>query len=121
MKKLKEVPQKLNFFATSFLSVGGFALAFELVRENDLPDKIDDALFVILAISSIFWYRKNATKKTIMPVVLVGIGVLIKIMAIIIEHADAEAMGDDIGFGLAILFAFLITVFQYRKLRKSSK
>ena len=118
--KIKEFPQKLNFFVVGFLSAVSLSLAFEIFKEDDVHDKIDDIAFLVLGIATIFWYRKNANKYSIAPVVLMGLGLVIKIAAVMIEFADKEAVGDDIGIGIALVFAFVITIYQYFKLKKAS-
>lgn len=105
----------LNFFASAFLGIMGFALLPEVINENDVPDKIDDALFFLLGLFAIFWYRKNSSKRSAMPIVLLAIAVLIKIGAIIIEHDDKEAVGDDIGVFIGIVIALGVAVTKYKK------
>lgn len=118
MEKDLEKPQKLNFFASAFVSVVGFSLVSEIFMENDLPDKIDDTLMVILAAISVYWYKKNALKKSAMPIALFVVAIAIKIMAIVIEMDDKEAVGDDFGVLAALIVGFIVVIYQYMKLKK---
>ncbi len=111
--------QKLNFFVASFLGIVSLSLISEIFMEDDPMDKIDDVLFLILGIVAIFWYKKNATKKTIAPVVLTVLGVVIKFGAIVVEHADKEALGDDIGIFVAMVIALVLVIYQYLQLKKA--
>lgn len=110
--------QKLNFFVASFLSIMGFSLAAEIFLENDPEDKVDDIAFLILGFIAILWYRKSADKKTIAPVIFTAVGLLIKFAAIIVEHADKEALGDDIGIAIGLILALTLVITQYLKLKK---
>lgn len=113
----KSNPDKLNFFTAAFISILGISLIGEIIMENDLPDKIDDTLMAILAVVAIVWYRTNALKKSLMPIVLVLVGIAIKIMAITVEIDDKEAVGDDFGILTALIIALVVVYLQYRKLK----
>lgn len=110
-------PQKTNFFVGAFLSLLGFSLAPEILLENDLPDKIDDALFFIIGLFAIFWYKKNSSKLSFVPVVLIFLGFFTKLFAIYIEYKDKEAVGDDIGIFIGLALALVLVHIQYRKMR----
>ncbi len=109
--------QKLNFFTSAFLGIMGFSLIGELFMEDDWMDKIDDGMFLILGIAAIFWYKSNALKKSMAPIILVLIGVAIKIFAIFVEIKDKEAVGDDFGILSALLITLVVVIYQYRKLK----
>ena len=111
---MKEFAKRLNFFSTSFISILGFSLISEIFMENDLEDKLDDIGILILGIVSIFWYKRKGsnTSSAKGSVVLIGVGLIIKIIGIIIEHADKEALGDDIGIVIALIMAFSFIFWQ---------
>ncbi len=116
-EKNENLPQKLNFFSTAFISIMGFALAAEIFQEDDFLDKIDDILLLVLGVVAIIWYRKNANKKTLAPVWFLAIGAVVKFAAMVIEHKDASALGDDIGVFVALVIGLCVAVYQYRKLK----
>lgn len=118
---MKEFFIKINFFVTSFVSILGFTLIYELFAETDFSDKIDDAIMLILGIIAIWWYKKSGNKGTsATPAIWIsGLAVVTKVMAIIIEHADKEAVGDDIGILMALLLAFILTIWQVLSHRKN--
>lgn len=111
--------QKLNFFVSAFLGVMSVSVASELFLEHDLDDKGDGLVFIILAAYAVWWYLKNPTKKSITPVVLVAVALVIKIAAIFREIKDSQAVGDDIGISIALVVALTVVIFQYLKLKKS--
>lgn len=116
-EKQVELPQKLNFFVSAFTSIMGFALAGEIFEEDDVPDKIDDILFLLLGIAAIWWYKKHPTSKSLAPVLFVVVGAVIKFAAILVEFKDAEAVGDDIGIFIGMVIALVVVIYQYRKLK----
>jgi hypothetical protein len=120
---MKEFIGKINFFVTGFVSILGFTLIYEVISENDVSDKIDDLLMLVLGIVAILWYKKSWHKgiSAIPAIVVSGLAVCIKIMAIVIEHADKEAVGDDIGIFISLLMLFIFTTWQVLSHKKSSK
>lgn len=111
--------KKLNFFTSAFLGIMGLSLAQEIIMEDDPVDKIDDLAFLLLGLFAVYWYRKNPTKFSLMPVILVLVGTLIKIGAILVEMNDKEAVGDDIGILVALIITLVFVFLQYRKLKQS--
>lgn len=118
---MKELARRINYFTSSFVAILGFSLISEIVQEDDMPDKLDDLGMLILAIGSIWWYKKNGYKTiSAMPSVLIlGIGLIIKLGGIMIEHADKDALGDDIGIFVALLLAFVFVVWQVFRSRSA--
>jgi hypothetical protein len=52
-----------NLMMTAFLALGGIAFGTVITQEGDLPDKIDDAGFLILGIIAVIWYLPSAKKR----------------------------------------------------------
>lgn len=118
---MKDLARRINFFTASFIGVLGLSLSSELFLENDLPDKIDDALMLLLGLLTIYWYKKTGYKlgKSSASVIIIGIGILIKAFAIYIEHADKEAVGDDFGIIAALIIAFIFVTWQTLRRKRS--
>jgi peptidoglycan/LPS O-acetylase OafA/YrhL len=110
MNITESVNRTVNLLGTAVAALAGFAFAPEAIIEPDAIDKVDDTLIFLIGIGAIVWYLRNGnrTVRSIMPIVFVGAGFLLKIFAIIVEFADPEDVGDD--FGGLILFA-LATAF----------
>lgn len=115
----RELARRVNFFTASFVGVLGIAMATEIFREDDPADKIDDILMVVLAGAAIYWYKKTGYKlnKSLASIIFIAAAILIKLLAVYIEHADAEAVGDDFGV-LAILIVALVFVVWQTLIRK---
>lgn len=108
---------KLNFFVGSFLGIMGVALAPEILMEDDVLDKIDDLIFLILGAVAAYWYQKNPSDRSNKSMVLVVLALVTKFGAILVEMADKEAVGDDIGVFIGLVLATALVVSQYRKLK----
>ncbi len=103
-----------NLMMTAFLALGGIAFGTVVTEEGDLPDKIDDAGFLILGIIAVVWYLTGAkTKRSIVPVVLAAVAVAVQIVGVILEAGDEKAFGDNIG-GIFLWFPLLaLALLQY--------
>ena len=104
-----------NLMITAFLALGGIAFGTVIVEEAELPDKIDDAGFLLLGVIAVIWYLTTTkTKRSIVPVILATAAVVVQIVGVIIEASDEKAFGDNIGgiflfiplLGLALLQYF---------------
>jgi predicted membrane channel-forming protein YqfA (hemolysin III family) len=104
-----------NLMITAFLALGGIAFGTVIVEEAELPDKIDDAGFLLLGVIAVIWYLTTTkTKRSIVPVILAAAAVVVQIVGVIIEASDEKAFGDNIGgiflfiplLGLALLQYF---------------
>jgi drug/metabolite transporter (DMT)-like permease len=111
---MKDFVHRVNYFSATFISLLGFAMAPEILQEDDFPDKIDDILLLVIGLIGVWWYKKRGFKadSTKGSILLIGASLLVKIGGIIIEHADKEALGDDIGVTIALLLAFLFILWQ---------
>ena len=102
------INRSVNLLGVALIGLSGFAFAPEMLLENDAPDKIDDALMLIIGLAGIWWYRRarNRFARSFVPVLLPILALATKIGAIIVEFDDKDAVGDD--FGALILFVLAI-------------
>lgn len=116
----ESINRGFNLLAVSVSSLSGFAFLPEAFVEQDIPDKIDDALIAIIGLLAIWWYTRsnNRYRRSILPVVLVSIAFIIKVIGLIIEIDDPEAFGDDIGGVILFAIATGLTIYQYQKNKK---
>ena len=112
--------RRINYFTSAFIGILGFSMVGEVFQEDDPADKIDDALMVLLGIGIVWWYKKAGYKATsgTLSVIFVAVSLLIKIGAIMIEHKDKEAVGDDIGIVIVLVLALVFVSWQALSLRK---
>lgn len=109
-----------NLLAISITGLVGFAFLPEVFVENDVPDKLDDGALFIVGLVAIVWYRysQNRYVRSVMPVALVVIAALVKLSGLLIEIADPESFGDDIGGLILLVLATALVISQYKKTGK---
>jgi hypothetical protein len=106
-----------NLLATSIVALSGVAFLPETFLENDLGDKMDDGILFILAVIAVVWYLAsgNRFKRSMVPPILVTLAMLDKIMALVIEFKDKDAVGDDFGGLILFVIATILVWWQYCK------
>ena len=120
MKLTESINRGFNLLGTSIVALAGFAFTAEIFMESEWIDKADDIGLLVLAVVGIIWYltRNNRYQRSIMPVVLVVLSLLVKIAAIMIEFKDPDDVGDDFGGLVLFILATILVVYQYRKTKK---
>ncbi|MGH7250013.1 MAG: hypothetical protein ACREGC_03495 [Minisyncoccia bacterium] len=121
MNNIKEaINRGFNLLAVSVVGLTGFAFLPEVFVEQDRIDKLDDALLFILGIVAMIWYRKSNNRhvRSIIPVIFMIIGLVIKVTGLIIELDDPEAFGDDIGGVILFILGTALVIYQYNKTKK---
>ncbi|HMD90345.1 MAG TPA: hypothetical protein VKF38_14375 [Anaerolineaceae bacterium] len=109
-KSIKEAMNRgNNLLMVGFLAVLGIGVIAELFTENELMDKADDVIILLLAIIAVVWYLRgtNRYQYSWFPFILLSIGLLDKIMGLAIEFGDPDAVGDEFGI-LPTLIAIII-------------
>lgn len=111
----------VNLVATAFTSIAGFAYAAEIITETDLVDKLDDALLLPLGIAALLWYvtGRNRFARSVVPIVLLTLGLGIKVAALIIESGDAASLSDDFGAHALFALALGLVCWLYYRARKT--
>jgi hypothetical protein len=106
-----------NLLATSIVALSGLAFLPETFLENDVSDKMDDGILFILGVIAVVWYLMsgNRFKRSMIPPVLVTLAMLDKIMALVIEFKDKDAVGDDFGGLILFIAATILVWWQYYK------
>ena len=121
MNVTQSVNRTVNLIGVAIAGLAGFAFAPEAIIEPDVIDKVDDTLILLLGIGAIVWYLRNGNRyaRSLMPIVFVGVALLLKIFAIVVEIADPEDVGDD--FGGLILFALATALLIYEYVNAAKK
>ena len=120
MTTQESLNRTVNLLGTSVVGLAGFAFMPEIVLENDAPDKVDDILLFLLALGAMWWYNRAGNKylRSVAPVVFVVLALVIKIGAVVVEHDDAEAVGDDMGGLILFILSIGLVAYQYVKTGK---
>ena len=120
MQIREAINRGFNLLGVSIVSLAGFAFVPEIFLEHDWDDKMDDIGLLVFALAGIIWYltKNNKYQRSIMPVVLVILGLLAKIMAVTIEFKDKEAVGDDFGGLILFILATGLILVQFYRTKK---
>lgn len=103
-----------NLMLTAFLALGGIAFGTVITEETDLPDKVDDAGFLILGIVAVIWYlTSKKTQRSIVPVILAAVAVVVQIVGVVLEFGDEKAFGDNIGGMFLFIPLLMFASLQY--------
>lgn len=102
-----------NLASVAAVALAGFAFAPELIMETEWQFKIDDTLLLLLGLGAIKWYRKNALRRSVVPLVFTIIALLVKFGAIMVEMKDKEDVGDDFGGLVLFICATVFVGFLY--------
>jgi len=106
-----------NLIAVAAMSIFGvIALLEATIGEPDLNDKVDDALFALLALAGLVWYQRGGHRyeRSLVPLSLLGLGIVNKLYTIFgTEAGDPGARGDDIGFVLILGTAATVALVSY--------
>ena len=119
MKLSETINRTVNLVAVTITSLAGFAFMPEIFIEDKLMYKLDDIALFLMGIISIAWYRKgrNNLSRTITPVIIVFLSLLIKIGGIILEIKEKDDVGDDFGGLILFILGFSLVYYLYKKAR----
>ena len=120
MNMSQEANRAVNLLAVAILGLAAVAFLPETIIEDDLIDKVDDALLLLLGIGAVAWYLSAANRyaRSIVPVVLVALAIAVKVFAISVEFSDAEAVGDDFGGLILFIAGTALVAYEYRRAPK---
>jgi hypothetical protein len=97
-----------NLMITAFLALGGLAFGTVVTEETDFPDKVDDIGFLLLGIIAVIWYLTSPKdRRSIVPVILAAVAVVVQIVGVVLESGDEKAFGDNIG-GMFLFIPLLV-------------
>lgn len=111
-----------NLVATTIVALAGFAFLPEFFLEDEIPHKVDDGLLFILGLVAIGWCTTggNRLKRSIVPLVLTWLALIVKIGGLFLEFSDGQDAGDDFGGLILFVFAALFISWLYsRKMPRS--
>jgi hypothetical protein len=114
MTAVDAINRGYNLMITAFLALGGIAFGTVITQENDLSDQVDDAGFLLLGIVAIVWYLAGKrTRRSIVPVVLAAVAVVVQIVGVVLERGDDKAFGDNIGGVFLFIPLLVFAALQY--------
>jgi hypothetical protein len=101
-----------NMLACTILALAGLAFGTVVIEEKEWTDRFDDGGLLIMGAIAVIWYLVggNRFKRSIVPIVLTAVALIVQLSGVLLEHDDPSAFGDNIG-GMWLfvpLLAFLI-------------
>lgn len=104
-------PQELinrgnNLFLIGFIGVLGLTGIPEGVGEGGVKGGFDEAGLLLAGLAAAAWYSRNRYSRSLVPLVFVGVDILVKVAALVIE--DPDDRGDDVGT-LITLIVLVVT------------
>jgi hypothetical protein len=110
-----------NLVAAAVVTLAGFAFAPEIIIEDKLIYKVDDALLFICGIGAMAWYNRGNHRfvRSAVPILFVLLSLAIKIFGIMMEIKEKDDVGDD--FGGLILFISTTLLVLWLYIRGKSK
>jgi hypothetical protein len=100
-----------NLLACTALALAGLAFGTIVFEEADLLDKVDDIGFLVIGAVAITWYLVgcNRFKRSVVPIVLSGIAIIVQVVGLVLEKDDPASFGDNIG-GMWLFVPLLVVL-----------
>jgi uncharacterized membrane protein len=104
-----------NLLACTALALAGLAFGTIVFEEADLLDKVDDIGFLVIGAVAVIWYLvgRNRFKRSVMPIILSGITIIVQIVGLVLEKDNAASFGDNIGGMWLFVPLFVVLVVQF--------
>jgi hypothetical protein len=109
-----------NLLACTTLALAGLAFGTVVFEESDLLDKVDDIGFLAIGAVAIIWYLfgHNRFKRSVVPIVLAGIAIIVQVVGLVVEKDDPASFGDNIGGIWLFVPLFVVLIVQFYINRK---
>ena len=104
-----------NLLACTALALAGLAFGTVVFEEADLLDKVDDIGFLVIGAVAVTWYLvgRNRFKRSVVPIVLSGIAIIVQVVGLVLEKEDPASFGDNIGGMWLFVPLFVVLVVQF--------
>ncbi|HEX6483047.1 MAG TPA: hypothetical protein VF043_29740 [Ktedonobacteraceae bacterium] len=104
-----------NLLACTTLALAGLAFGTVVFEEADLLDKVDDIGFLVIGAAAVIWYLlgHNRFKRSVVPIVLSGLGIIVQIVGLVLEKDDPASFGDNIGGIWLFVPLFVVLIVQF--------
>lgn len=104
-----------NLLACTTLALAGLAFGNVVFEEAALLDKVNDIGFLVIGAVAVIWYLvgRNRFKRSLVPIILSGIVVIVQIVGLVLEKDDPASFGDNIGGMWLVVPLFVVLVVQF--------
>jgi hypothetical protein len=104
-----------NMLACTTLALAGLAFGSVVIEEHDWSDRFDDGGLLIVGAIAAVWYLVggNRFKRTIVPIILAALALIVQFSGVLLEHDDPSASGDNIGGMWLFIPLLVLLIVQY--------
>jgi hypothetical protein len=109
-----------NMLMVGYLAITAAAIVERLIGEDDLVDRLDEAVIILLAIAGLVWYfsRRNRYQHSFAPLALFIATFVVQATGLGLEISDPAAAGDDYGLVVAYLVGLIVSIVIYARARE---
>ena len=109
-----------NMLMVGYLAITAAAIVERLIGEDDLVDRLDEAVIILLAIAGLVWYfsRRNRYQHSFAPLALFIASFVVQAAGLGLELSDPAAAGDDYGLVIAYLVGLIVSIVIYARARE---
>ena len=111
-----------NMLMIGYLAITASAIIERLIGEDDLVDRIDEAVIILLAIAGLVWYfsRRNRYQHSFAPLALFIAVFVVQAGGLMAEINDPAAAGDDYGLTIAFAVGLVVSIVVYVRSREKA-
>ena len=108
-----------NMLMIGLMAINAAAIIERLIGEDDLVDRIDEAVIILLAIAGLVWYfsRRNRYQHSFAPLALFIATFVVQVGGLMAEINDPAAAGDDYGLVIAYTVGLIVSIIIYARAR----
>ncbi len=109
-----------NMLMVGYLAITASAILERLIGEDDMVDRIDEAVIILLAIAGLVWYfsRRNRYQHSFAPLALFIATFVVQTGGLMAEIGDPAAAGDDYGLVIAYAVGLVVSIVIYTRSRE---
>lgn len=109
-----------NMLMVGYLAITASAIIERLIGEDDMVDRIDEAVIILLAIAGLVWYfsQRNRYQHSFAPLALFIATFVVQTGGLMAEIGDPAAAGDDYGLVIAYAIGLVVSIVIYARSRE---
>ena len=111
-----------NMLMVGYMAITAAAIVERLIGEDDLVDRLDEAVIILLAIAGLVWYfsRRNRYQHSFAPLALFIASFVVQAAGLGLELSDPAAAGDDYGLVIAYAVGLVVSIVIYARSREKA-
>ncbi len=100
-----------NLLIVVFMALMTIGVIAHQFSEDELLDRVDDFIFIILGIVTVAWYfrGRNRYKSSLLLFSILVLAVIDKVLALLNEVNDSNAIFDEYAIGVVLVFITILS------------